>query len=261
MAEISKGKIEKILNRHFRPGVPKAETRHDNKVTVWSGTKKTYVKHVHQFFKEQKISFNEFSEQRAQEYITNLEASGRYEAATIKLKISALKKFAACLGEKCELKTDVIRHAPSLGFTPEMLKLIRDEMPNKYRLPIRFLEISGLRVSELHTMFKNENGLLAVKGKGGLVRELINEIQYTTIKADSFKGINLETLAREFRRAKNNLGIQVENYRNGLHGIRHTWARNRFEELSKKYGRDTALLQVSKELGHRRKNITLRYLR
>ncbi|MVB79821.1 site-specific integrase, partial [Vibrio cholerae] len=51
------------------------------------------------------------------------------------------------------------------------------------------------------------------------------------------------------------------NYSNGAHGLRHSYAQNRYEQLANHFERIDVMTIISQELGHFRPDITEVYLR
>lgn len=257
---VSKRAIEKIFNKYYLHGISRSETKQQGrKYSNYKPTLKQYTRLVHHAYKEMGITkISDLTVQRGEDFIRSIEK--RYSPYTVKAYVSALNKFTACLGNwHVEFKTDVIRHAPKRGFKPEMLNRIIAAMPERYQPVMAIYRESGIRARELHTLHE-QNGFWYVKGKGGLMRyaHLSEQSQEYLRSNPTLPPIN--SIQREFLRAKKRLSLQKQDG-NGLHGIRHTWAREYYAEKLKKYPRTAALGLTSRALGHQRPGITLLYLR
>lgn len=67
---------------------------------------------------------------------------------------------------------------------------------------------------------------------------------------------NVEIMVfREYRK------LSVSYSSSGAHGLRHSYAQTRYEELANHYARHEVLTIISQELGHFREDITEVYLR
>lgn len=146
-----------------------------------------------------------------------------------------------------------------------MIQLSRDH-------GLRIHEVTRLERIDLQRAIKND--YLHIKGKGGLERD----IPLRTDEARTFIRNLIDTTPRENwkvfvpdRDQRTDLVIkQVQNFIANhrpaeetitFHGLRHSWSRERYEELKESGMRDIdAKLQVSLELGHFRPDITNVYL-
>lgn len=107
-------------------------------------------------------------------------------------------------------------------------------------------------------------GVIEIQGKGGKIREL--HIGITTyekisnvIETEGKFCIDKNAYRAELRHACESIG---ERY-SGAHGLRWTYAQERMEILQAKYTMtyEQSLLEVSRQLGHERADITEHYLR
>ncbi|CCW32016.1 site-specific integrase [Xenorhabdus nematophila] len=180
------------------------------------------------------------------------------------------------------------------AYTPAQVALIVSAQTAKNALATELAYAAGLRAHELHTLAPvrecpaNErpatatkwNGrdgqLYTVQGKGGLVREVL--IPHHLAE-------RLETLRRPDPRTVTDRGInylsryeigagkawtnsfsaaasRVLGWSAGAHGVRHSYAQERMNELQRQgLVREDALTTVSQEMGHFRPEITETYLR
>ena len=106
--------------------------------------------------------------------------------------------------------------------------------------------------------------MIEIQGKGGKIREL--HIGITTyekisnvIETEGKFCIDKNAYRAELRHACESIG---ERY-SGAHGLRWTYAQERMEILQAKYTMtyEQSLLEVSRQLGHERADITEHYLR
>ena len=210
---------------------------------------------------------------------------------------SPLSKKEHLIKDKETIKSDLAANNSSRRYTQRQIEIASQHQTDKFSLSTQIAASSGLRAHELLTLqridersvserdkylearelkFKGMAGVkYTVKGKGGLIREVIipallaerleehrlektlsiidREIKYDT-KYDIPGG---QRWSNSFTKAaKRSLG-----WTNGAHGLRHTYTQERMSELQKTERYETALAVVSQELGHFRPDITLVYLR
>ena len=114
-----------------------------------------------------------------------------------------------------------------------------------------------------------------VEGKGGLIRE----VQIPTALAERLEARRIETPSQitdrgihytphydiagghKFSDAFSKASIRGLGYSNGAHGLRHTYAQDRYEQLANHFYREDVMRIISQELGHFRPEITEVYLR
>ena len=152
---------------------------------------------------------------------------------------------------------------------------------------------AGLRAHELHTLqrieerkpdprpalkekFTGRDGeRYTVKGKGGLVREILipqslaerlEERRLNQPMQITDRGVNYTSYydinggnrwSSSFSAASN----RALTWSAGAHGLRHSYAQERMNELQKSMAYEKALEVVSQEMGHFRRDITEVYLR
>ena len=192
------------------------------------------------------------------------------------------------------VKSDKVTVLSGRSYTSLQVEMISNAQYTKNALSTKIVLSAGIRSHELYTIlpanerpadirpalsskFLGREGVkYTVVGKGGLVREILlpehlsknletKRLASPQIVTD--RGViyqqhyDINAGARwsnSFSRAsKTTLG-----YSNGGHGLRHTYAQNRMDELMKLgFARQQALETVSQELGHFRPDITEVYLR
>jgi len=125
---------------------------------------------------------------------------------------------------------------------------------------IREWSFKGIRTDKL---IGEERGYIEVKGKGGKVRKIgVSPDTYNVARewVKNFDRIGFDERAyrKDLQRAADLTG---QGY-HGSHGLRWNFAQERFHNLMENgYTYEQALVQVSKELGHERADITKHYLR
>jgi integrase len=182
----------------------------------------------------------------------------------------------------------------SRAYSLEQMKFISEAQTEPHALATQIAYASGLRAHELLTLQRreerepdirkrheskfhrlDEHQMYTVKGKGGLIREVMvpkhlaqqlearrlaapikvtdREIHYTQHYdiqggkkwSSSFSKASMRTLL----------------FSDGAHGLRHSYAQNRMTCLTCHFPKAIALEIVSQEMGHFRPDITLIYLR
>ncbi|MCV5948099.1 site-specific integrase, partial [Escherichia coli] len=113
------------------------------------------------------------------------------------------------------------------------------------------------------------------QGKGGLSREVqipnhlaekLEERRLDTPQQLSDRGVNYESHyniagGHKFSDAFSKASSRALGYSNGAHGLRHSYAQNRYEQLANHFERIDVMTIISQELGHFRPDITEVYLR
>lgn len=195
-------------------------------------------------------------------------------------------------------KLDVIKSEQqqiltSRSYTPEQARMVADAQTERNALATEIAHAAGLRAHELHTIqriedrppdirenheakFAHRDGIrYTVDGKGGLVRE----VQIPRELADRLEARRLEQPQQITDRGVNytshydiNGGNRWSssfttasnrslNWSAGAHGLRHSYAQERMNELQRTLPYEQALKVVSLEMGHIRAEITEVYLR
>lgn len=183
----------------------------------------------------------------------------------------------------------------SRAYTYEQIQAIAANQKIQNSLATYLAYYAGLRASELLTLlpvnersadkrvatlkdkFIYREGLIyTVIGKGGLIREVLipydlaqqleerrleRPIVVTDRKIYYRQHYNLQG-GRNWSQSFSQASKNILNWSHGAHGVRHSYAQERMDELrSNGFPRDKALEIVSQELGHFRSNIVETYLR
>lgn len=180
------------------------------------------------------------------------------------------------------------------AYTPEQVQAIVSNQTERNALATEIAHAAGLRAHELHTLqrieerapsdrpahegkFTNREGeRYTVKGKGGLVREVViprelanrlEERRFDAPQKLTDRGINYQSLydisgGNKWSSSFNHASNKALGWSTGAHGVRHSYVQQRMEEL-KGTGHNyrEALTIVSQEVGHFRPEITEVYLR
>lgn len=182
----------------------------------------------------------------------------------------------------------------SRAYTADQVQAIAAHQAPQNALSTELAHSAGLRAHELITLQKahikpadtrpaleekfsqREGALYTVTGKGGLTREVqipfhlserLEDRKLDTPQQVTDRGVHYErhyeiggglAFSRSFSRASNN----VLGYSHGAHGLRHSYAQERMDELGAAgIERHASLEIVSQEMGHFRPDITEVYLR
>jgi len=213
------------------------------------------------------------------------------------LQMLAQDKFAMN-GEKLErLKTEqgIKRFESGRAYTPKQVEMIAQAQQAHNALATRIAHAAGLRQHELYSLkpigersatkdrkwsdnrFTGREGVrYTVHGKGGLVRE----VMIPTALAEKLEQYRLEQPILKVDQGvayQQNYGIgagrswaasfrsaaeRSMGWHKGPHGVRHSYAQERMNELQKHgYTYNQSLAIVSQEMGHFRADITEVYLR
>lgn len=193
------------------------------------------------------------------------------------------------------IKSELTQTLKSRAYTLVQTKLITSAQTQKYKLSTQIALAAGLRAHELLTLRRQEERsvsthriwsklrftgregqLYTVEGKGGLVRTVLIPTHLAiqleqqrlttptitkdrTIKYTQYYAIGGgQYWSNSFSAAsKRELG-----WSHGAHGLRHTYAQTRMDELQGQgFLYEEALKTVSQEMGHFRPEITEVYLR
>ena len=157
----------------------------------------------------------------------------------------------------------------------EILKQIREpvfHLVAKVQLEggARISEVNHLKVSQLKGIDQDrvtgrDCGLIRIeKGKGGKDRDMhLSAATYERLKAAVISQNNrLEFDKDRYRNELKRAALASGQKYQGSHGLRWNYARDRFREVQR-HGQtyEQAMIQVSRELGHERADITEHYLR
>jgi len=209
------------------------------------------------------------------------------------------------LGQKIErVKSDLVTERGGRAYSSEQLAAIREHLTPRNALAVELCERCGLRAHEVATLRpaaeqprsthrawsdqlhtgKEGYSCYTVKGKGGLIREVMIEgsgpggaatdlaarVEATRLSAPLIRverGVKVEqyyclgsgqALSQAFSRGS----MKVLGFSNGLHGARHTFCQKEMERLqSSGQSADFAKEIVSQLVGHFRQDIVDIYLR
>lgn len=183
----------------------------------------------------------------------------------------------------------------SRSYTPEQVQRITEHQTDRHALSTQICHEAGLRAHELFTLrpsgemtpsprevhpekfshMPNPTQTYTVEGKGGLIRE----VQIPNHLAEQLEARRLETpmlvtdrnvnytthydiaAGHKFSDAFSKASSRSLGYSNGAHGLRHSYAQDRYEQLANYLVRDDVMRVISQELGHFRPDITEVYLR
>ena len=193
------------------------------------------------------------------------------------------------------VKTELETIEKSRSYTPEQVQRITEHQTDRHAISTEICHKAGLRVHELYTLrpsgevqpsprevhpkkFSNmpeKTKCYTVIGKGGLIREvripcpLAERLELRKLDAPkkvSDRGINYKTnydisAGHRFSDAFSKASDRALGYSNGAHGLRHSYAQNRYEQLANNLPRLDVMKCVSQEIGHFRPEITEVYLR
>lgn len=192
------------------------------------------------------------------------------------------------------IKSEHEQALSSRAYTTEQMKLVAESQTDKNALSTKIAYTAGLRAHELHTLspasekqaddrdkldskFQGREGVIyTVTGKGGLTREVLipNELakkleerRFDVSQIVTDRGVHYEQkydigAGQKWSNSYAQASNRALGWSEGAHGLRHSYAQERMNELQNKgYFRDTALRTVSQELGHFRPEITEVYLR
>lgn len=180
------------------------------------------------------------------------------------------------------------------AYTPEQVGLIKAAQTDKNALATELAYSAGLRAHELLTLqpiaeqrpdprpsldskFNGREGQrYTVKGKGGLVREvLIPHPLAERLEARRLpepikvtdRGVHYQQHyqlggGKNWSNSYSAAANRALGWSSGAHGLRHSYAQERMDELQKHHlSREEALRTTSQEMGHFRPEITETYLR
>lgn len=193
------------------------------------------------------------------------------------------------------VKSELETIEKSRSYTPEQVQRITEHQTDRHAISTEICHKAGLRVHELYTLrpsgevqpsprevhpkkFSNmpeKTKCYTVIGKGGLIREvripcpLAERLELRKLDAPkkvSDRGINYKTnydisAGHRFSDAFSKASDRALGYSNGAHGLRHSYAQNRYEQLANNLPRLDVMKCVSQEIGHFRPEITEVYLR
>lgn len=179
------------------------------------------------------------------------------------------------------------------AYTAEQAQRIAAAQSEPHRLATQIAHAAGLRAHELLTLrrgdqrppdprpsldskWQGRDGVIyTVQGKGGLVREVLiphdlavrlEARALATPQSVTDRGIHYQSHydiggGQRWSNSVSAASERVLGWSTGAHGLRHSYAQARMNELQNRLSRDCALETVSQEMGHFRPDITETYLR
>lgn len=193
------------------------------------------------------------------------------------------------------VKSELETIEKSRSYTPEQVQRITEHQTKRHALSTEICHQAGLRAHELYTLrpsgeiqpsprevhqdkfshMPEQTRRYTVTGKGGLIREvqipihLVERLEVhrlDTARAVRDRGVNYTThydiaAGHKFSDAFSKASNRALGYSNGAHGLRHSYAQDRYEQLANHLPREDVMRIVSQELGHFRPDITEVYLR
>jgi integrase len=222
-----------------------------------------------------------------------------------RLALQCFMRVEGVIGEKEILRVTKSTYPQTLvsrAYTKHQVAIISNAQSAKHGLSTELAYRAGLRAHELFTLrpvidkpadirpqieskwIGREGDLYTVNGKGGLIREvmiprdLVNRLEAT--KRDFPERITDRKIhyiqhydiggGKNWSSSFSRVAKRVLGWSEGAHGVRHSYAQERMEEIQYKLVenggnidnvRDLALETVSQEMGHFRPSITETYLR
>lgn len=199
-------------------------------------------------------------------------------------------------GERLEVtKSHVETKLESRAYTPEQVTLVINHQTERNALATELAHACGLRAHELYTLRpaderpaderpaleskwdgREDTVTYTVEGKGGLCREVeiprelaerLEDRRLDEPERVTDRGIHYERhydigAGQSWSQSFSAASKEALGWSEGAHGLRHTYAQERMDELQALgYTRETALETVSQEMGHFRPEITETYLR
>lgn len=271
--------------RHTRQGSIKTRHRYEDGMNH-------FAKFLAETFKKQNL--NKIEDKHLQSYVEQMQERG-YSKSYVTTNLSAIRYFidirggdSKRLSTNKELGVEHRTREDRIGsnkawsedeFT-KFVKCAENSKEFRYANMVKLAYSQGLRIHEVARLDKSQlinalkEGILTVKGKGGLVRSLpLYNKELVQSLCDNTKNGDKVFINKEEQTHKviNNLQVFIYNHNKEFsnkndrnltfHGLRHAYAQNRYRELINKGIDDySARLKVSKELGHFRVEITEIYL-
>lgn len=289
-----KAQAERAVKKMLKIG----DARHTNKqdLKIHSlGTKRNTVQaltRVAEWIKENRFGdLRSLTPEKAIQYLE--ERSEEVGQKTLNQERQAIQKLLQVSLPVIKSELETIQK--SRAYTPRQVSLIAEAQTEKNKLATQIAYSAGLRAHELFTLRQKEERsasahrtwsadrfigrsgkIYTVAGKGGLIREVLipnnlaiqleskrlaipkiiidRDIQYKQYY-DINGGV---TWSSSFSAASK----RVLTWSNGAHGLRHSYAQERMDELIKKgFYFEDALGIVSQSMGHFRSKITKVYLK
>jgi site-specific recombinase XerD len=252
---------------------------------------KHFGKYIAEAYKKQNL--NTIKPMHLHGYVEAMRES-RYSSSYITTNLSAVRYFYDAVGKDSrklpnnrQLEVDPRGHNERIGpdrswsdlEVSAFVRYARDVGQGRYGDMVSLASLLGLRVHEVcrldktHLVHALNKGVLAIKGKGGLVRDvpindlsLIRQLYDKTPKNAKVFVHNNEQTHKLIKNLQVFLHKNQDKFALGdkqltMHGLRHLYAQKRYQFfLAKGFSEREAKKRVSHELGHHRIEITDIYL-
>jgi integrase len=296
MPSFRKPKAQAQRAVRFLSGIGSARHTNRNDQKIHSlGTQRNYIEaltHVTAWLQKNRLGdLKSLNQEQAIRYLE--ERSDEVGQKMLDQERQAMQKF---LQTKLPvIKSELVQIQKSRSYTPAQVELIANAQTPKNQLATKIAYAAGLRAHELFTLQqKEERGasthrtwvnnrflgrdgkIYTVIGKGGLIREVL----IPTVLAAALENTKLITPIKvkdrtihymkhyDINGGKNwsnsftTASLRTLDRSNGAHGLRHSYAQDRMEEIQQQgIFYEEALGIVSNEMGHFRSRITEVYLR
>jgi integrase len=289
-----KAQAERAVQQMLSIGSARHTNRHDGKIHSL-GTKRNYIQaltRVTEWIQKNKAGdLRSFNQEKAIRYLE--ERSESIGQKTLNQERQAIQKYLKITLPA--IKSELIQIKKSRSYTQQQIHLIIQAQTARNQLATQIASAAGLRAHELLTLrrkadqtasthrtwssdrFIGRNGeIYTVIGKGGLIREVL----IPTLLATALESKKLATPkvikdrdirytqyydingGKNWSNSFTNASKRALDRSNGAHGLRHSYAQDRMEELQQRgiFYQD-ALSIVSQEMGHFRSTITEVYLK
>ncbi len=290
----AKSQAEHAIKKNLRVGIARHTQRHDQKIHSL-GTARNYTQaltRITQWIQQNKLGdLKRLTKETAIHY---LEARGQLvKQKTLDQERQAIQMH---LGMPLPvIKSELSQILKSRAYTMAQVDYIIKAQTPKHRLATQIAYAAGLRAHELLTLQCNDKQsasthrqwstlrftgragqVYTVIGKGGLIREVLipdalaqqleqHRLAQPFIKLDrTIKYRQHYNIGggKDWSSSFSAASKRVLNWSHGAHGLRHTYAQTRMDELQQHgFLYYAALEVVSQELGHFRSDITEVYLR
>jgi len=245
---------------------------------------------IAQTLKDAKLpSINNLTPELATQYLSDRAAE--VHQSTLNMERQAMQHL---LGEKLpNIKSELQTIRESRAYTPEQVQIVAAHQSEKHALATEIAHAAGLRAHELLTIrptterapdareahsgkFGGREGQsYTVEGKGGLCREIripdalaqrleatrLSEPQQVTDRGVHYQQHYRISAGQRWSNSFTAASNRGCGWSRGAHGLRHSYAQERMNELQREYTYKEALQIVSQEMGHFRPEITEVYLR
>jgi site-specific recombinase XerD len=269
------------------------------KEIVSVGTVRNYEQALSQFgayLASQGLHIRDIGEKEAINYLEQrAEEVGQKTLDLDRQAIQAALMHTGAIQERLAvIKSEHQQVLEARAYTSEQVSMIAERQTEKHALATEIAHAAGLRAHELITLapaserpaderpaleskFEGREGVLyTVEGKGGLCREVmlpkdladrLEARRFDEPKQVTDRGVHYEQrydigAGKQFTDSFSKASDRALDWSTGAHGLRHSYAQERMDELQKMgYDRETALETASQEMGHFRPDITEVYLR